>query len=76
MVNFKPTLWKTIISLIPLILLPIFFGLVGCKSTGALSCSLNQFLFIHFKINPLLHFFNLGVGIVIYVIWSLVQKRK
>ncbi len=68
--NFKPTLWKTIVSLLVLIIIDYILVRNFCFTMTLRRCNLTEML----NFTSLL--ISLGVAIVAYVIWSLFQKKK
>jgi len=72
--NFKPTLWKTLIPIIVLIILPMLALRVGCNALDSqASCPVN-FIAIFMLAFPV-QIFIISVAVLIYIIWSLVQKK-
>ena len=75
--NFKPTLWKTILSLGAYLIgvLYIIYGIVMSPCTEN-TCSVVQFMI---KVELAFYFalpIFLTSAVVIYIIWSLIQKKK
>ena len=75
--NFKPTLWKTIISLIVGILVDIYIS----SNTKALCLMIEgreciQPNWYSNLLNPAALLISLIIIILIYLIWSYFQKRK
>jgi H+/Cl- antiporter ClcA len=67
--NFKPTIWKIIISFI----ISILIGIYGWINSYCLDCSSNMILKVKSEVFIKLFLFFI---IVIYVSYSLFQKKK
>ena len=74
--NFKPTLWKTIVGLVVGFIVSylfIFTGFLGEPTEGFFSI---YYLMSFFSEVWLLHWgIILVVAIIVYIIWSLFQKK-
>ena len=73
--DFKPTLWKTIGSIIVGLLLIIISTTIvdqSCYPKQGSSCPIFSIETFYY----LLFYFYIPIIIVIYLIWSLIQKKK
>ena len=77
--NFKPTLWKSIVSILTIIIFDIFLTII-ISIISAGNCVINNYTGEVFcrqvwsrlwVIIP-----SLIAGIIIYIIWSLFEKNK
>lgn len=68
--NFKPTIWKTAISIITGVIIGIWFRSTFYKCVG--SCDLS-FHFIELEYLVPVFFITFGL---IYIVWSLIQKKR
>ena len=80
--NFKPTLWKTIVSIIIFVLMDLFLvSLTNCVTSpdiGEKACP-SSFTYAYTPINPFYNsniFTGLVSGLIIYLVWSLIQRNK
>jgi hypothetical protein len=75
--NFKFTLWKSIVSFITFIFVDFFIG-----NSSTIQCSMQEGGYC-----PRLVWYNnlfdsgslivgLAIGLVVYIVWSLIQKKK
>lgn len=73
--NFKPTLWKSIISLV-IVLISDFFqaNSIDCVPYPGASCP--PTLWKDFVFEPRIVIISLIIGLIVYITWSLLQKRK
>jgi hypothetical protein len=67
--NFKPTLLKTILSFVGLML--VDWGMASTFTCLEESCPWYKFLFYGAPIA-----YGIVAGIIIYLVWSLIQKGK
>jgi hypothetical protein len=73
--NFKPTLWKSIVFILMIILADFFLAsfrggnCVENMTTGEIIC--HQIYFLPVVVLP-----SLIIGVLMYIVWSLFQKRK
>ncbi len=73
--NFKPTIWKSIGSFLISIILTIIFGFVY-SPCGAITDTLEGASKVC-KVSLMLYVIFLFVSfIIIYIIWSLIEKKK
>ena len=76
--NFKPTLWKSITSIISGIVVNYLLAgtvRVLCNCIGGVPCNCPQPKWIEFALDPVpLVISILTVGLV-YVVWSFIQKK-
>jgi hypothetical protein len=75
--NFKPTLWKSIVSFLTFIIVDFIIGnsaVVQCLNQGGGYCPQPVWYSNLFDSGSLI--VGLTIGLVIYIIWSLVQKKK
>ena len=67
--NWKPTLWKTIILILLIIITDIYLS----SQIIVLDAPSNWYDFIF---EPMILIVSLIIGILIYIIWSLFQKKR
>jgi hypothetical protein len=76
--NFKPALWKSIISILVFLGLDFYFAnsflCIGLSEDGTSSCA-NLLWYSHILDIQIL-IISLVAGIIVYFIWSLFQRRK
>ena len=76
MVNFKPTLWKTIISLVGGFLIDIYLSsIVKIECLLAEGGSCPQSLWYEDIFNPVPLIMFVVTTVLIYLIWSFIQKK-
>ncbi len=67
--NFKPSLWKVVVSLLVGIVADYYISSkITCKM--GVSCSISQFM-----LNPINLALSLIPLIIVYIIWSFFQRR-
>jgi hypothetical protein len=71
--NFKPTLWKNIVSILVIAIADFILGIsrAGCGvnlTTGKAVCP-------NFYLLPIVILPSLVSGIIVYILWSLFQKK-
>ena len=75
--NFKPTLWKVIISIITFFIVSIIFAIFvsqGCVGGIGKECSAPIQLSAVFSLIFQIPFGYVGL-VIVYVLWSLIQKK-
>lgn len=76
--NFKPTLWKTIVSFLVGILVNyyLFKPFIICACSPLNPCYCPQPTWINYAFEPMAILFSLVSFGLVYLIWSLVQKKS
>jgi len=79
MVNFKPTLWKAVVSLISLIItdliLSYILSAIRASCAEGAECPRIDLPFTEAIINPGVLLVSLLIAVLIYATWSLIQKK-
>ncbi|MGY4884752.1 MAG: hypothetical protein ACP5NZ_04210 [Nanobdellota archaeon] len=73
--NFKPTLWKSIVSLAGVVLTDLLLAKSSVNQIECMDIACKE-LFKGELVNINIIISSLIVGLIIYTIWSLFQKRK
>jgi len=74
--NFKLTLWKTIISILVIILIDLFLAnsvKVECMLVEGGSCPQPEWDAFIFE--PLFVLISVLMGLIVYIIWSFTEKK-
>lgn len=73
--NFKPTLWKSIVSLAVVVIGDFLQAKsIDCVLSPGASCP--PTLWKDFAFEPRIVITSLILGLCVYVVWSLVQKKR
>jgi hypothetical protein len=75
--NFKFTLLKSIVSLIAIVVadfIQVKSIFPDCITSSGASCP--QVFWKEFALEPRIIITSLIVGLIVYIVWSLIQKKK